>query len=428
MKRYLLITLLSFLFIPIKAQDKTMSFEVNGLKVIFRPTQKETVSIRMYYRGGLMNYNYKQAGIENLSLSAAATCGTKNYSVNDYQELADEYGIEITGSSQEDYGTIGMDCINKYFDQGWKLFSDAVVNPVFDPGEFQKTKDKIRTGIDARQSDPETRVAQMSASAMFEGTPYSIDPMGTEETIKGFTADSVKNYYLDKLLNKNSMFLVVAGKITREDLEKKIAESFAALIAKPYTPAVYVQKPLVGEHLLMEQRPIATNYMSCIMNAPVRNSPDYYAFVLAINALSSNLHYEIRIKQGLSYDPGATLKIQQMPYTSMYVSTTQPKKAFQAIVNVYTAVRSGKGYGPDFLAGIKKDHRSRYYRHQESSNSIVTDLGEAEVLGGYLLEENELAGINKVTLADINLVLNKYLKGAIWIYLGDEEAGKATFQ
>lgn len=428
MKRYLLITLLSLLFVPVIAQNKTQSFEVNGLKVIFKPTQKETVSIRMYYRGGVMNYTPAQAGIENLTLYAAALCGTKNYSVNDYQELADEYGIEITGSSKEDYGTISMDCISKYLDQGWKLFSDAVVNPSFDPSEFQKAKDRTISGIDARQSDPETRIDQLSAAAMFEGSVYSVDPMGTEETVKGFTADSVKRYYHEKLLNKNSMFLVVAGKITREELEKKIAASFGALIAKPYTPPVFEQKPLEGEHLLLEKRAIATNYISCIMNAPARRSPDYYAFMLGINALSSNLHYELRTKQGLSYAPGATIKMQQMPYTSMYVSTTQPKKAFAAIVNVYTGVRGGRGYGPEFLAGIKKDHRSRYYRHQESSSAIVDDLGEAEVLGGYQLEDDEIAGISKVTLVDINLALNKYLKGAIWIYLGDEEAGKATFQ
>ncbi len=427
MKRYLLITLLSFVFCQLFAQDKTSSFDVNGLKVIFRPTQKETVSIKMYYRGGVINYKPEQSGIENLALSAAATCGTKNYTVQDYHELADEYGIEISGVSKRDYGTIGMDCISKYFDQGWKLFTDAIVNPSFDASEFRNEKDKMISAVFAAQSSPESRIDQMSVSAIFDGSPYSVDPLGTDKTLGGFTADSVKDYYHQTLLNKNRMFLVVAGNISRADLEKKIADAFATIPTKPYQPPVYKMTPLEGEHLITESKALATNYVSCVLNAPPLSNPDFYSFALGINALSSSLYYEVRTRQGLSYAPGATIEVQQIPYTSMYVSTTQPKKAFQAMVGVYKRILDG-GFGQDFLNGIKKNYRSQYYRHQESASSTVTDLGEAEVLGGYELYENKIATINKVTLQDMHAALGKYLKGAIWIYLGDEELGKAAFK
>lgn len=427
MKRYLLITFLSFSFCQLFAQQKTFSFDVNGLKVIFRPTQKETVSLRMYYRGGVVNYDPKQAGIENLSLLAAGSCGTKNYTGQDYHDLADEYGITILGESKRDFGIIGMDCISKYFDQGWKLFTDAIVNPTFDPAEFQKEKDRAISAIFAQQSNPESRIDQMSVSAMFNGNSYSIDPLGTAQTLGAFTADSVKNYYHEILLNKNRMFLVVAGDFTKEELEKKIQAAFGTLKAKPYAAAAYDQKPLEGEHLFTENRPLATNYLSCILNAPAFNSPDYYPFALGINALSSLLYYEVRTKQGLSYAPGATVKVQQIPYTSMYVSTTQPKKAFQTMVSVYKRILTG-GYSQDFLDGMKKNYRNQYYRQQESSISIVNDLGHAEVLGGFELHENKIETINKVQLQDMQAALNKYLKGAIWVYLGDEQLGKAAFQ
>ncbi|WP_316810142.1 pitrilysin family protein [Pedobacter heparinus] len=427
MKRYLLATLLSIGFCQLFAQHQTFSFDVNGLKVIFRPTQKETISMRMYYRGGVTNYAPQQSGMENLALSTAATCGTKNYTVQDYHELADEYGIEIEGGSKKDFGTIGMDCIRKYFDQGWKLFTDAIVNPAFDPAEFQNEKEKAISSVFARQSNPESRIDQMSASVMFHGSPYDIDPLGTDKTLSGFTADSVKNYYHEILLNKNRMFLVVAGNITKEALEKKITAAFGTLKAKPYTPAVYEQKPLEGERLFTEHRPLATNYLSCVLNAPVLSSPDYYPFALGINALSSMLYYEVRTKQGLSYAPGATVEVQQIPYASMYVSTTQPKKAFQAMVSVYKRVLSG-GYGQEFLDGMKKNYRNQYYKHQESSSLIVDDLGEAEALGGYELLENKIETISKIKLQDMHVALNKYLRGAVWVYLGDEQLGKAAFQ
>lgn len=427
MKKFIFLINFIIFFHFANAQTKAISFEVNGLKVILKSTQKETVSMSMFFRGGVMNYDAGRAGIENLALAAAATCGTKNYSVVDYQELADEYGIEISGSSTTDYGTISMDCISKYLDQGWKLFSDAVVNPAFDKTEFQTTKERMITAIYHSQSDPETRVEQLSMENMFKDSPYSINPLGNNKTVGSFTAEMVSNYYHSELLNKNKMFLVVAGNITKEALEKKILASFAALKQKPYTPPVYDRKMLTGEHLVVEQRDIATNYMSCIMNAPTMSSADYYAFVLTINALSGSMNYELRTKQGLSYAPGATIKTQQIPYTSMFVSTTQPKKAFQAMITVYNSIKEGK-YSQRYLDALKKDHRDGYYRHQESASSIVGDLGEAEVLGSYTIIDDMVDNFNKVTLQDMKDSFAKYMKGAIWVYLGDEQVGRAAFQ
>jgi zinc protease len=427
MKRFIFLINFIIFFHYANAQTKAISFNVNGLKVILKSTQKETVSMSMFFKGGVMNYDAERAGIENLALASAATCGTKNYSVVDYQELADEYGIEISGSSTTDYGTISMNCISKYLDQGWKLFSDAVVNPAFDKTEFQTTRERMITGIYHSQSDPETRVEQISMESMFKDSPYSINPLGTSKTVGAFTAEMVSNYYHNELLNKNKMFLVVAGNITKEELEKKIQASFAALKEKPYTPPVYERKMLTGEHLVVEQRDIATNYMSCIMNAPTMSSADYYAFVLTINALSGSMNYELRTKQGLSYAPGATVKVQQIPYTSMYVSTTQPKKAFQAMITVYNSIKDGK-YSQRYLDALKKDHRDGYYRYQESASSIVEDLGEAEVLGSYTIIDDMVANFNKVTLQDMKDSFAKYMKGAIWVYLGDEQVGKAAFQ
>jgi zinc protease len=427
MKKFIFLINFIVFFHCASAQTKAISFDVNGLKVILKSTQKETVSMSMFFKGGVMNYDAGRAGIENLALASAATCGTKNYSVVDYQELADEYGIEISGSSTTDYGTISMNCISKYLDQGWKLFSDAVVNPAFDKTEFQTTKERMITAIYHSQSDPETRVEQMSMESMFKDSPYSINPLGTSKNVGGFTAEMVSNYYHNELLNKNKMFLVVAGNITKEELEKKIQASFAALKEKVYTPPVYDRKMLTGEHLVVEQRDIATNYMSCIMNAPTMSSADYYAFVLTINALSGSMNYELRTKQALSYAPGATIKLQQIPYTSMFVSTTQPKKAFHAMITVYNSIKDGK-YSQRYLDALKKDHRDRYYRHQESASSIVGDLGEAEVLGSYNIIDDMVANFNKVTLQDMKDSFAKYMKGAIWVYLGDEQVGRAAFQ
>lgn len=425
MKRYILVLIFLCLFVSVQAQIKAISFDVNGLKVILKPTQKETVSMAMFFRGGVMNYKAQQAGIENLALASAAVCGTKNYTVTDYQELADEYGIRIDGASSTDFGILSMNCISKYLDQGWKLFSDAIVNPVFDKAEFSTTKQRMLTAIAHSQSDPETRLEQLTMETLFKNTQYGVNPLGNSNTVGGFTADSVKNYYHKQLLNKSKMFLVVAGKITKEELEKKIRVSFQSLPKRPYTLPVYQQKSITGENIRLEKRNIATNYMSCVMNAPVMSSVDYHPFILLVNVLSGSLNYELRTKQGLSYDPGATVKTQQIPYTSMFVSTTQPAKAFKAMLGVFENLKSGQ-YSQNYLDALKKDHRDKSYRGQESANAIVGSLGKAEILGDYRMEDNMVENFNKVTLQQMGNVFDKYFKGSYWFYLGDVDLVKGT--
>jgi zinc protease len=56
--------------LSVTAQTETTSFDVDGIKVIFKPTLKDIVNVRMYYRGGVTNYPASQAGIESFALEA----------------------------------------------------------------------------------------------------------------------------------------------------------------------------------------------------------------------------------------------------------------------------------------------------------------------------------------------------------------------
>ncbi|MGY4386171.1 zinc protease [Pedobacter sp. UYP24] len=427
MKLYLISFLTVVLSSTAVAQIPATTFDVDGLKVIFRPTQKETVSIAMYFRGGVMNYRPEQAGIENLALATATTCGTKNYKVYDYQELADEYGINISGASTTDYGAISMGCISKYLNQGWKLFSDAIVNPTFDPTEFSNEKERIISVTHARDASPEAMVDQMTFTTMFKNTPYAVLPLGSERSLRNLNTDSVRNYYFNTLLNKKRMFLVVAGKISREELEKKIKDAFVGIPSKTYNLPIYTDVQLKGDRLITTQRNIATNYISRVMNAPTMSNPDYPAFKLAVTVLSSYLHYKLRTEQALSYAPGATVKLLQMPYTSLYVSTTQPKKSIQGMMEAFNDIKQGN-YNLNVLKDIKKSYKLDNYNDQESAVSIVSNLGKAEILGDYKLEENMLDKISAVNAEEVSRVFNKYLAGAIWVYLGDEQLGKDAFK
>ena len=402
------------------------SFEVNGLKVIFKPTVKEVISVRMYYRGGNTNYPGTQAGIENFALKAATECGVKKYTANAFKDMADNYNINIGGSSSYDYGNISLNCVAKYFDLGWDLFSRAVTEPTFETGEAELLKAKLLAAINGSATNPDDRIEKLALKSAFEGTPYAYDPDGTEETVTALNAGALKAYYY-KLLNKKRMFLVVAGKITREQLEQKVKAAFANLPEAPYQPASYTTPQWDGQKILAEKRDIATNYLNAVMNAPVMSSADYVPYRMGINGLSGVLFSQLRTKYNLSYAPGAYSVLQQMPYAMMYVSTTNPKEAAKIMLTSLDRIKNST-LTKEGLRDMKSGYITSNYMKQQSSEAVTGNLGTAEVLGDWMYAERMPDLINSVTPDQIRKALNKYITGLRWSYLGTEKDAVGLLQ
>lgn len=420
MKRFAFSIYILFITLGASAQSKATSFDVAGIKVIMKPTQKEIINVSMYFRGGVTNYPADKAGIEQLALASTTECGTKKYTKDVFKDREDAFGVEVSGSSGYDNGTISMTCISRFFNEGWGLFADAVVNPVFEEKELEMLKDKMISGIKQSESDPDDRIEQLTIKNAFKGTPYAIDPSGDVETLNKLTSAEVKDYYYNKLLNKKRMFIVVVGKISKEEIIKRITASFASLPVKPYKPAVYSRPASASADVLLEERVLATNYITGSINAPSVSSNDYLPYRLAISALSNRLFREIRTNRNLSYAPYAHSINRLMPYAVMYVSTTDPKAAVQVMVDELRELRDN-GFSEEELASGKSGFITNNYMKEESTEAIAASLGSAEILGDWRIADETAERITKVTLPQMNAVLKKYVNTIRWTYLGDKK-------
>ncbi|MXV17769.1 M16 family metallopeptidase [Hufsiella ginkgonis] len=406
------------------AQTAASSFDVGGIKVIYKPTVKQIVSVDLYFRGGLNNYPAAQAGIENLTLAATAECGTKKYTKNAFKDKEDAYGISVSGSSGYDFGVISLNCISKYFNEGWDLFAEAVVHPTFDERELGLLKTKLITGLSQSESDPDTRIEQMAMQNTFAGTIYGLQPSGTEATISKFHQAELAKYYT-ALLNKNRMFIVVAGKISKEEITAKIKAAFSAIPAKPYVAPAYKVPVIAGNKVFPEDRILATNYIQGVMNAPSMSSPDYAGFRLAFSAFDNHLFSEIRTKRNLSYAPSAGVKVLKMPFSTVYVSTTDPAAAVEVMVNELNELRA-EGFSEEDFLGAKSGFITTNYMKQESTAAIAASLGLAEIMGGWKLAEELPEKLNNTTLEQMNAAFRKYTAGIVWNYLGLKKQADAA--
>lgn len=399
------------------AQSATTSFTVGGITVIYKPTQKQIINVSVYFRGGVNNYTADKAGIENLTISGVTECGTTKYAKDVFKDKADEYGISVYGSAGRDNALIGLNCISKYFNQGWDLLAQAVTNPVFEEGEFNKLKQKVLAGVKQSEGNPDSKLSDMAMQNAFAGTPYAINPSGTEESLGNIKAADAKDYYYKTLLNKNRMFIVVVGNISKADITAKISAAFASIPALPYQPQALQAPVFKGNTINTVERQVATNYITGMMNAPVYTSADYIPFRLAFASLSDKLFTEIRTKRNLSYAPAAYARGGAIPYSAVYVTTTNPKAAVEVMVNQVNELKKN-GFTEKDLKNSKALFITSNYMKDESTNAIAASLATAETLGNWKIAEAIPNLINSTTQTQMTAAFKKYITGIKWNYLG----------
>jgi zinc protease len=407
------------------AQGKTEKFSVDGITVLMKPTVKDIVNVSVYYRGGVADYSADKAGLANIALAATTECGTKNYSKNEFKDKADKFGIAIYGSSTYDYGTVNLNCISKYFNEGWELLTEAVKVPVYNEKEFDLLKQKSISGIKARESNPDAKIMKMAVDNTFKGTVYETDPAGEVNTMEKITAEEAKDFYYKTLLNKNKIFIVVAGKISKTDIMAKIKKAFSDLPASPYKEHVYHTPVINTNSLHIEPRTLATNYIMGVMNSAAYTAPDYVANRLAFVTFSQNLFTEVRTKRNLSYAAYSYSITDKMPYAIMYVSTTEPKASAEVMNNEIKRLKK-EGFSQKELTGSKNLYITATFMKEESTSALASSIGNAEILGDWKMSDDFINKAQKVTPAEMTNSFKKYIKGVNWNYLGDEKAADAA--
>lgn len=376
--------------------------------------------MRMYYRGGVTNYKPNKAGIEDLTLQALTNCGTKKYPATALKDTADKYEILLYGTSTYDYGYVQVNCISKYMNQAWDLFTETIMNPVFEDKEVDLLKTKLISANKKMQAEPQSHIEQMQMQNGFGGTPYAIQPEGNELTLQNLGPTDLKNYY-GTLLNKNKVFIVIVGNLTKQQVFEKVLASFSNMPSSFYAKPEYPSPVWTDNKLLGERRDLATNYISAIMNSPSVNSADYVPFRLGILALSNNIYYELRTHMKLSYDPGATTWALQMPFADMTLSTNRPQEAIPAMLNILRNLQS-QGVNNEWLTRLKNAFLIGNFINEQSAAAVSSRLGTAEVNGGWQYADDFPQLVYMATTQQVASALSTYVVGLRWAYLGNPDA------
>ncbi|HVA00921.1 MAG TPA: pitrilysin family protein [Terriglobia bacterium] len=262
-------------------------------------------------------------------------------------------------------------------------------------------------------SNPEYVFYTKLLSAMFRGTPYAHDALGTRPSFNKTTAAMLREFH-DTWYAPNNAILVIVGDVDPQRALTQVKKLFKNIPARklPARPAVSLQ-PVKAETLnLNTDLPYGLAVISFRM--PGTDSPDYAASEVLADVLSSQRGslYEL-VPEGKALYAGFSLN--SLPQTGLgYAIGAFPKsddgaKVADEIRKVLAAdLRNGIPAG---LVAAAKRHEIASAEFQKNSVSgLAMAWSSALAVEGRESPEDDVRAMQKVTVADVDRVARKYLQ------------------
>lgn len=428
----LLLILLLFLFVSgtfaqtagsrLREQAALVSeFEVNGLKVLVkrRPTAS-TVAAGLFIRGGALNIDSKNAGIESLMLETARESSRKFPRETLRRDLA-ATGTVISSGINLNFSALSMAATRENFRIGWDMFTDIAVNPSFDPVDLGRVKDRVLTRLRESETDNDTYLGLLQERVVYKGHPYSNDVQGTVATVPGITADDLRKFHA-KVMKTSRLLLVVVGNVEPDEVRSMTAETLGKLPRGSYKktapPSLQFSKPSLD----VTSRTLPTNYVQGVFSAPPLNDPDYYPMKVAIAVLQARLFQEVRVRRQLSYAPNAELNSNAANTGFIYVTAAKPNEAVNVMLDEVDNLKN-RLVNYRLLSGISGHFLTLHFMDQETNAAQARELAKYELIGGgWRNSFGLLDGIRSVTPEQVRAVARKYLANIRFIVIGNPAA------
>jgi zinc protease len=402
----------------------TMKFTVSGIPVILRQvTANNVVAANLYLLGGTRQLTEKTQGTELLLLEASER-GTAKYPRDVLRAKMARLGSAIAVSAGVDWTTVGLRATTNGLDSTWAILADRLMAPRLEPTEVELVREQFVQAVAQRKDSPDALLDYLADSIAYTGHPYSLEPAGTEETLKKISVADLKQYQATQMVSSR-MMLVVVGNVSRSKVERLVRETIGRLPKGGYAWTL-PQAPadLPGAYVIEKREGLPTNYLQGWFHGPQATSKDYAALRLACAVLSGRLFGEVRQKRNLTYSVSAPFEERAFSVGGLYVTTTQPDEVLAIMREQIRALQEGtitdKG-----LELLVQQFIVTYFLDNETNADQANMLARAELYqGDFRRASRFVEELRAVTPFDIQNAARKYMRQVRWAYVGDP--GKVT--
>jgi len=402
----------------------------NGARIIISEDRSIPVcSVSALFLGGVRSEDASNNGISRL-VSKLLLCGTKTRSEKDIKSAIESKGGTLRSISGNNSFGLLLNVPEEEWKAALEIISDAVIDPVFPEEKIDREKRLARGAIKKRADDIITAGLMTFRENFFDGHPYGMDAMGSEEGLEGIGRDAIVNYHKSLCVPSNMVLAVIGDVDAEEALEeiKKRIEPFET--AEPKIP-----KPAIPEFSRAPDKRSAEKQMNTEQSLFIAGFPspkladgDRYIFEVidsVMSGIGGRMFINIRDNMGMTYIIGSSAMPGLDPGCHIFYALSERRniEAVKKAVMREIAILKTKPVPDEELEAAKKKLIASRAAALQENGAFGLKLALDELYGlGYDNYKRYASRINGVTAAHIKRAVNQYFdekKGlAVTIYGG----------
>lgn len=394
------------------------------------------VSFRIVLRSGAINDPAGKEGLTALTASLIASGGTKDLTYQQVVETLYPWAAGIGVQVDQEITTFIAEVHRDHLDAFYGLFSSLLLNPRFDPADFQRVKDLSLNYLQntLRSTDDENLGKEALNGFIFPKHPYRNAEIGTVQGISSITLDDVKDHYR-KTYVQSSLWIGLAGGYPNA-LVQNIRKDFASLPMGTYTPvALPAPAPIKNLEVLIVEKPARAYAVS--MGFPInvtRKDKDFYALLVMNSYFGEHrtfngvLMNRLRGDRGLNYGdysyiekfvggtnsgsrfPDLNTPLRQQAFT-IWLRPMQPENTHFGIRNALFELKNlvDKGISKEDFEKTRKFLVNYSKLWAQTLNRRLGYQMDSEFYGTKYFISRIEEELKDLTVNDVNAAIKKYM-------------------
>jgi len=417
---------------PANLDARTQRFTLpNGMKVALLPkkTRGEAVSFNVALHFGDEKSVFGKASTGALAGSMLMR-GTAKHSRQELDDALDKLRTKMSAGGSQVGASVSGQTYRKELPDVLRLAAEVLQQPAFPATEFEQLKRQRATSLEASRNEPQ---AMASRALSRHGNPYPVGDVRYVPTVEesiannnAVTRDDVTAFHRG-FYGASNAELSIVGDFDPESTRALVTELFGNWkSAVPYTrvPDPYRANQPAAIRLVAPDK--ANAFLIGKQALPLDDlDPDYPALLVASFILgdssSARIPERLRQKDGLSYGAGSVFQP-----SSIDANSAMAAYAIFAPQNL-DRVRTGlteeleravkDGFTDAEVAAAKAGVLQERALSRTEDGRIAGALSAQSYLGRtYATSAAVDAAIGKLTPADVNAALRKYVKPAEFAY------------
>ncbi len=388
----------------------------NGI-VLFLQEDHELpfVSGSVLIPGGSRDEDPAKCGLIGIYGQTWRTSGTEKMSGDAMDDLLESKAAHIEAGGDDDSTALSWDSLKADTDQVYGLAMDLLFHPKFDEQKLRLAQQQTATGI-VRRNDEESGIAGREAAKLVYGadSPYARQP--ELSTIAKVNVADLQAWHHRTVGGK--LIISVSGDFDSPAMEAKLRATFEGLPQAKPNPVRHevFHEPTPGVYFINKEDVNQSQAMIVGLGIDRRN-PDVPSLAMMndvfAGGFASRLFQKVRTQLGLAYEVGGGLGFGwDHPATFQAVVLTQSATTVDAIQQTYRVMDglTTQPFTEEELKRAKDNILNSFLFRYDTKDKVLAERVRLEFYGyppDYL--ETYKAGLEKVTVADLNAAAKKYI-------------------